>query len=90
MVFLFIFLLSVSLAALTVSPDKQEKILKSSWQKLGNQTKNELQVAGNCCGFHVLADLQNTTMYHPPCTKVQKRYKSLKSCYLLHILIRAL
>ncbi|XP_046845592.1 tetraspanin-31-like [Xenia sp. Carnegie-2017] len=70
MVFLFIFLLSVSLAALTVSPDKQEKILKSSWQKLGNQTKNELQVAGNCCGFHVLADLQNTTMYHPPCTKL--------------------
>ena len=68
--FLFIFLLSVSIAALTVSPKKQEQLLRSSWQRLGNQTKAELQVAGNCCGFHVLADLANTTMSHPPCTKV--------------------
>ena len=68
--FLFIFLLSVSIAALTVSPAKQEQLLRSSWQRLGNQTKDELQVAGNCCGFHVLAELANTSMSHPPCTKL--------------------
>lgn len=68
--FLFIFLLSVSIAALTVPPAKQEALLRASWQRLGNQTKDELQVAGNCCGFHVLADLTNTTMSHPPCVKV--------------------
>jgi hypothetical protein len=68
--FLFVFLLSVSIAALTVSPAKQEQLLRSSWQRLGNQTKDELQVAGNCCGFHVLAELANTSMSHPPCTKV--------------------
>lgn len=71
--FLFIFLLSVSIAALTVSPKKQEQLLRSSWQRLGNQTKAELQVAGNCCGFHVLADLVNTTMSHPPCTEVSPK-----------------
>lgn len=68
--FLFIFLLSVSIAALAVPPSKQEALLTSSWQRLGNQTKDELQVAGNCCGFKVLADLENTTMSHPPCAKV--------------------
>ena len=68
--FLFLLLLSVSIAALTVPPAKQEQLLRSSWQRLGNQTKDELQVAGNCCGFHVLADLANTSMSHPPCTKV--------------------
>lgn len=68
---LFIFLLSVSIAALTVSPAKQEQLLRSSWQHLGNKTKDELQVAGNCCGFHILAELANTTMSHPPCAKVR-------------------
>ncbi|XP_028413072.1 LOW QUALITY PROTEIN: tetraspanin-31-B-like [Dendronephthya gigantea] len=67
---ILIFLLSVSIAALTVPPAKQEALLRSSWQRLGNQTKDELQVAGNCCGFHVLADLANTTMSHPPCVKL--------------------
>lgn len=90
--FLFIFLLSVSIAALTVSPKKQEQLLRSSWQRLGNQTKAELQVAGNCCGFLVLADLANTTMSHPPCVKVRLQlpewtiyYHSLTASLLLSV-----
>lgn len=67
--FLFIFLLSVSIAALAVTPSQQEQLLKKSWQKLGNNTKAELQVAGDCCGFKVLQNF-NSTMSHPSCTEV--------------------
>lgn len=80
--FLCIFLLSVSIAALSVTPSKQEQLLKASWQKLGNKTKDELQVAGDCCGFKVLADFPNSTMSHPPCTKLSCCQTNKSTCDL--------
>lgn len=70
--FLFIFLLCVSIGALAVTPSQQEQLLEASWRKLGSKTKAELQEAGDCCGFRVLANSSDPAMSHPSCTKVRR------------------
>lgn len=69
MVIIFFILISVSVAALAITANQQNVLLRKLWMSLSNHTKEEVQKFGNCCGF----ENKNITLGnegHPSCEKV--------------------
>ena len=69
MVIIFIILFSVSVAALSITSSQQKALLKRGWGSLSNQTKEEVQQFGDCCGFEDMS-VVNGTEGHPSCAEV--------------------
>lgn len=69
MVIIFFILLCVSVAALAITANQQNVLLRKLWMSLSNHTKKEVQKFGNCCGF----ENKNITLGnegHPSCEKL--------------------
>ncbi|XP_020917235.1 tetraspanin-31 isoform X2 [Exaiptasia diaphana] len=64
LVLLFIIQMAVSIGALAVTHDQQEKLMEAGWQKLPSKLQSKIQLARDCCGF------KNKTSAHPQCEKV--------------------
>lgn len=70
LVLLFIIQMAVSIGALAVTHDQQEKLMEAGWQKLPTKLQSKIQVARDCCGF------KNKTYGHPPCQKVSSKHEN--------------
>ena len=67
--------MSVSVGALAVSKDQQEKLMSKSWYNMNHKLKAEIQSLKNCCGFQnktYVTDSDKSNMGHPSCTKVRR------------------
>ena len=51
LVFIFVILFSVSIAALSMSTHQLDVLLKDAWNNLSQKTRNEIQYNGDCCSF---------------------------------------
>lgn len=51
LVLLFIIQMAVSIGALAVTHEQQEKLMESGWEKLPSDLKGKIQLAKDCCGF---------------------------------------
>lgn len=85
MFLLFIILFSVSVAALSISSNQQREVLGHAWESVSNKTKEEVQSAGDCCGFN--DTLKNNSRDHPSCSGLpcckSKKYtcSECSTCY---------
>ena len=66
MCLIFIILFSVSVAALAITSNQQETLLKKAWGSFSNTTRKDVQKFGDCCGFKNMNDTSN----HPSCEDV--------------------
>ncbi|KAG7471921.1 hypothetical protein MATL_G00103160 [Megalops atlanticus] len=56
--FVFLFQFGVSCSCLAINREQQGKLLNSSWELIGNTTKENVETQLNCCGlFNSTADL---------------------------------
>lgn len=70
----FVIQISVSIAAVAISHNRQADLMKAGWKKIPNKSsiKEQIQSARNCCGFqnkskHVDDD---DSLGHPDCRAV--------------------
>jgi len=67
-----------SLAALSMSKQQQQVVLKQGWKSLSNQTRNDFQIDGNCCGFN-----NDTSLIHPSCDNLPCFIEGCKPCLVM-------
>lgn len=56
---LFIIQLAVSIGALAVTHEQQEKLMETGWEKLPSDLKGNIQMTKNCCGFKNITDAKS-------------------------------
>ena len=66
MCLIFIILFSVSVAALAITSNQENTLLRKAWGSFGQSTKKDVQKFGGCCGFENM----NDTSDHPSCKEV--------------------
>ncbi|XP_031561579.1 tetraspanin-31-A-like isoform X2 [Actinia tenebrosa] len=73
LVLLFIIQMAVSIGALAVTHDQQEKLMEAGWKKLPSEIKGKIQTQKDCCGFKNITDIQS-------CQKVKCCKNKLEKC----------